>query len=113
MCRRRRRHIDSLPCFSFQNRTHFVGLRFCSYEYSQRAFLPFGCIIQGQSYFSVTFTLRFRKVEDRDLQIDPQAVLSILSADMPVVSVHDLFHNGKPQAGAALRLILRAIEALK
>ena len=53
--RRRRRPIDRWCCFSFPNRTHFIGLRFGSYQGANTVpFPPHGenCTMLAPSSFS-------------------------------------------------------------
>ena len=63
--RRRRRPIDRWCCFSFPNRTHFIGLRFGSHQGANTVpFPPHGenCTMLAPSSFSESNPLRWASI---------------------------------------------------
>ena len=63
--RRRRRPIDRWCCFSFPNRTHFIGLQFGSYQGANTVpFPPHGenCTMLAPSSFSESNPLRWASI---------------------------------------------------
>ena len=63
--RRRRRLIDRWCCFSFPNRTHFIGLRFGSHQGANTVpFPPHGenCTMLAPSFFSESNPLRWASI---------------------------------------------------
>ena len=63
--RRRRRPIDRWCCFSFPNRTHFIGLRFGSYQGANTVPFPLhgeNCTMLAPSSFSESNPLRWASI---------------------------------------------------